>query len=146
MPGVKGKSGGARPGAGRKEYEPTSQQRKQVELLAALGVRIDDIPMVLADVEMGKLHVNTLRKHFQEELDSGRVKANTKIAKKLYETALEGNTTAMIFWLKVQAGWKEAPQRLEHTGADGAPIKTQSVTDLTDEELAAELAKYGIKS
>lgn len=38
-------------------------------------------------------------------------------------------------------------QRVEVTGKDGGPIKHQrDVADLTDEELAAELAKYGIES
>lgn len=35
--------------------------------------------------------------------------------------------------------------KIELTGKDGAPIKTQAVTDMTDEELALKLAKYGIK-
>ena len=39
-----------------------------------------------------------------------------------------------------------APTKLEHTGKDGGPIRTQTAGDLTDEELAAELAKYGITS
>lgn len=38
-------------------------------------------------------------------------------------------------------------QRVELTGKDGGPIKHQrDVADLTDEELDAELAKYGIES
>lgn len=32
----------------------------------------------------------------------------------------------------------------EHVGANGGPIQTQTVKDMTDEELAAELTKYGI--
>lgn len=39
----------------------------------------------------------------------------------------------------------EAPGKLELTGKDGQPIKTQEVKDLTDEELDEELAKHGIK-
>lgn len=39
----------------------------------------------------------------------------------------------------------EAASKLELTGKDGTPIKTQEVKDLTDEELDAELAKHGIK-
>lgn len=39
----------------------------------------------------------------------------------------------------------EAASKLELTGKDGEPIKTQTVKDLTDEELDAELAKHGIK-
>lgn len=39
----------------------------------------------------------------------------------------------------------EAASKVELTGKDGEPIKTQTVKDLTDEELDAELAKHGIK-
>lgn len=35
--------------------------------------------------------------------------------------------------------------RNEHTGANGGPILTKGVDDLTDEELEEELAKYGVK-
>jgi len=36
-------------------------------------------------------------------------------------------------------------ERKEITGKDGGPITTKAERDLTDEELAAELAKYGIE-
>ena len=36
-------------------------------------------------------------------------------------------------------------QKLEVTGKDGGPVETKSNRDLSDEELAAELARYGIK-
>lgn len=35
--------------------------------------------------------------------------------------------------------------RSEITGKDGGPIETRPVRDLTDEELAAELARYGLE-
>lgn len=36
-------------------------------------------------------------------------------------------------------------QKVELTGKDGGPVATRSERDLTDEELAAELARHGIK-
>lgn len=36
-------------------------------------------------------------------------------------------------------------QKVELTGKDGGPVATRSERDLTDEELAAELARYGLK-
>lgn len=50
---------------------------------------------------------------------------------------------AMTLLAKLQGF--EAPGKLELTGKDGQPIKTQEVKDLTDEELDEELAKHGIK-
>lgn len=38
------------------------------------------------------------------------------------------------------------PQKVELTGRGGGPIETKQTRDLTDEELAAELAHYGIES
>ena len=35
---------------------------------------------------------------------------------------------------------------VEHTGKGGGPIQTQEVRDMSDAELDAELARYGLKS
>ena len=37
-------------------------------------------------------------------------------------------------------------EKNEHTGKGGGPIQTQEVRDMSDEELDAELSRYGIKS
>ena len=37
-------------------------------------------------------------------------------------------------------------EKNEHTGKNGGPIQTQEVRDMSDAELDAELARYGIKS
>ncbi|MCL2656825.1 MAG: hypothetical protein FWD62_05275 [Betaproteobacteria bacterium] len=42
-------------------------------------------------------------------------------------------------------GYGKSKQAVELTGEDGGPIVTQPYRDLTDEELATELAKHGIK-
>ena len=36
-------------------------------------------------------------------------------------------------------------EKVELTGKDGGPIETRPERDLTDEELAAELAKHGLQ-
>jgi hypothetical protein len=43
----------------------------------------------------------------------------------LYKRALDGNVPAQIFYLKTQAGWREA-QRLELTGAEGRDFITDT--------------------
>tara|TARA_B110001454_G_scaffold45529_1_gene44636 strand:- start:289 stop:483 length:195 start_codon:yes stop_codon:yes gene_type:complete len=43
----------------------------------------------------------------------------------LYKRALDGNVPAQIFYLKTQAGWREA-QRLELTGAEGQDFITDT--------------------
>jgi hypothetical protein len=49
----------------------------------------------------------TLRKHFREELDIGKIQANAKVAGALYQSALDGNVKAQTFWLKTVGGWQE---------------------------------------
>ena len=99
---------------------PLPAQRSQVEAMAGYGVPEGDIARVL-DVP-----ADYLREHFRKELDSGQIKANTKVAESLYRKATgEGReaVTAAIFWLKTRAGWKETAGH-EVSGRDGASIET----------------------
>ena len=47
------------------------------------------------------------RKHFREELSTGKIQANAKAAGALYPLALDGNVKAQTFWLKTVGGWQE---------------------------------------
>lgn len=107
MPGAKGKSGGRRPGAGRSTFRPTEEQRDLVMQLAAFGLRHSDIAMFMKGANGKPISEPTLRKNFAHELDTGKLKANVKVAQTLYKKAIGGDTTSIIFWLKAQAGWSE---------------------------------------
>lgn len=76
-------------------------QREQVRKLAMLGVRQPDIAQVM-DISM-----STLTRHFARELKEGLVAATERVGSTLYEQAMAGNTTAMIFWMKTRGGWRE---------------------------------------
>ena len=102
-------------GVGRPPHQPTDQTKLQAKTLAAVGVRHEDIAAKLG------ISADTLTKYYRQELDDGRVDANAQVAKSLYEQAKSGNTTAMIFWLKTRAGWKET-QVNEVTGANGSAL------------------------
>jgi len=115
MAGAKGKSGGARAGAGRIAFAPTQEQRRLVEQLSAFGIRIDEMPVFITNSAGRPISEPTLRKHFKREINYGRLKANVKVANALYRNATEpagnaahGNITAQIFWLKTQAAWTDA--------------------------------------
>src|ERR1051325_2410528 len=82
-------------------FQPTEEQRQQVKLLTAFGNTQEQIARVL------KISDRTLRKHFREGLNGGTAEANTQIAQALFKKAKGGDTTAMIFWLKTRAGWRE---------------------------------------
>lgn len=104
----------------RKRFEATAEQRQQVEMYAAIG---------LTQVQIGQLlgvSVDTLDRHFRSELDLGAVKANAKVAGKLFNNAMGGDNASIFFWLKTRGGWRETDRR-EHTGKDGAPLLPPSV-------------------
>ena len=113
-----GGNGGARPGAGRPAFEPTPAERKQVEALSGYGLPIEQIGALVRD----GIHIDTLRAHFASELQSGKAKANAQVGKTLFQKAMGGDTTAMIWWSKSQMRWAET-QKHELTGADGAPLE-----------------------
>ena len=81
---------------------------------------------------------------FAEAIKRGREKGVATVANKLVESAIEGNTTAQIFILKTHGGqdWKDK-QDVNLTGE--VLVKTKSLQDMTDEELQAELKRYGDK-
>lgn len=81
---------------------------------------------------------------FAEAIKRGREKGVATIANKLVKSAIDGNTTAQIFILKTHGGqeWKDK-QDINLSGE--LEVKNKSLKDMTDEELKAELAKYGDK-
>lgn len=99
------KKTGRRPG--RPEYKPTEKGRKEVLVLAGVG-----IPHVTIASILGISHM-TLRKHFEEELCHGAQKANARVGGFLFQKATgqrgddHAAVTAAIFWLKARAGWKD---------------------------------------
>lgn len=116
--GARPGTGGAQPGAGRPAFEPTDAERKQVEALSGYGLPIDQIAVLVRD----GINVDTLRAHFVTELVSGKAKANGQVGKTLFQKAMGGDTTAMIWWSKTQMRWAET-QKHELTGADGTPLE-----------------------
>ena len=110
--------GGAREGSGRKAFEPTDPERKQVEALSGYGLPIEQIAVLIRE----GIDTDTLRKHFATELVSGKAKANGQVGKTLFQKVMAGDTTAAIWWSKTQMRWAET-QKHELTGADGAPLE-----------------------
>ena len=89
---------------GRPAHKPDPVTRRQVEAMAAYGIPETDIATVV------EIDPKTLRRHYRKELDTGHIKAKTKVAENLYRRATgEGReaVTAAIFWLKTRARWKE---------------------------------------
>ena len=117
-----GPNGGARPGAGRKAFEPTDDERKQVEIISGYGLPLEQIAVLIRD----GIDADTLRKYFATELQSGKAKANAQVGKTLFQKVMAGDTTAAIWWSKTQMRWSEV-QKHELTGADGAPLEFSKI-------------------
>lgn len=120
-----GPNGGARPGAGRPAFEPTDAERKQVEAMSGYGLPIEHIAVLVRD----GIDTDTLRKHFAQELISGKAKANSQVGKTLFQKAMAGDTTAAIWWSKTQMRWRET-QQIDHT-TGGEPLQPSVIEIVT---------------
>lgn len=88
---------------GKPPFKPTEDDRKTVELMAAVGIIHADICLCIGD----GIDVKTLKKYFQKELDTALVKATAKVAGSMFNKAVKGDVGAGRFWLSCRAGWKE---------------------------------------
>lgn len=70
-----------------------------------------------------------------EHYKKGKAKAISNVAKNLLTIANEGNLTAIIFYLKTQAGWREQAEEIEEKTA---PKPTQIVINVQDGRKNAE--------
>jgi len=100
-------------------HKITDESKEKVRKLAAAGVRFEDIAAKLG------ISSDTLTRRYRQELDDGRIDANAAIGETLYQQAKNGNTAAMIFWLKTQGGWREK-NHVEVTGENGGPVKVDT--------------------
>ena len=102
---------------GRPAHLPSPSERRQVEAMAGYGVPEADIALVLG------IDPKTLRKHYRDELDTGHIVANAKVAESLFRKATgdhRQSVTAAIFWLKTRARWKEPAVHEPEPAGSGA--------------------------
>lgn len=125
---------------GRRAKELTADQKAQVEALAAYLTQ-DQISDYLG---IGRTTFQSMIERdpeISERYKRGKAKAVGLVAQGLLQKARSGDTTSAIFYLKTQAGWRET-QKIEHTGADGAPIQVETldVSKISTEALAEIMA------
>lgn len=92
-----------------KKYEPNEADKTLVMQMSAVGITQEQIAAVI-----GITH-ETLNKYYKETLETSKSKAIAKIGGTLYNKALKGDNTCMIFYLKTQGGWRETTH-VEHSG------------------------------
>ena len=101
----------------RPPFKPTAEQRKTVRTLAGYGINQN---YIAKEVGLGSKH--TLIKHFRDELDDGKDKADALVMESMFNQCRRGNATLIIWWTKNRMGWKD---KIDHeiTGKDGNPIE-----------------------
>lgn len=109
---------------GPKPHEPTDELRKTVRLYSGIKVAHDHIAKMIGVCPA------TLRKYYSEELELGSIEADAKVAANIWAMATgpkDSRNTALMakFWAGVHLKWVEV-SRIEQTGPDGGPIKTEN--------------------
>lgn len=128
----------------RTAFEPTKEQRLQVQIMAACGMPHEQIASQIINHQTGKpLVAKTLRAAFRDELNTGMSTANALVAQSLFKKATGAgpqSVTAAIFWLKCRAQWKPT-EGLELTGKDGSPLPgVPQLSEAQFEKLARKIA------
>jgi len=132
-------------GPGKPRFRPTVAERKQVETLAGLGIKRDDICLLVVNPTTGQpITAKTLSLHFEKELREGWVKADSMVAQSLFNKATgdgPASVTAAIWWTKARMGWSEIQKhRLAAKNVD--QMSEEEIIEFlggepTDEELRA---------
>lgn len=81
------------------------------------------------------LSVGTMLRLYREEYDKGAAVANAQVAQRLFKKALDGDTAALIFWVKARMQWRENSEvRIDLHAKTG-------IKALSDDELMAVVAR-----
>lgn len=107
----------------------TDAMRADVRRFAEIGTPYTVIARIMG------MSATTLKRRCRAELDAGVEVANARIALTLFETAMNGNTTAMLWWEKTRAG------RREGSPPDHHGIGTRAVEAITPDMSAREAAE-----
>jgi hypothetical protein len=97
---------------GRPPFKPTDEQRKYVSQMIAVGIPQEQVARAIVE---GGIAVETLQKHFDEEIATASIKANAKIGGAAFNKAVGGDPQMIKWWTATRMGWKET-QAHEHSG------------------------------
>jgi hypothetical protein len=130
---------------GKGGYVPTEQERMLVERMASLAVPHHDMVLLLPSPQTGKkkpiehISINTLLKHYPEELKKGSLRTSVLVLNAFYKscvgdpaTGVQPSVAAQIWYTKTRLGWREAQA--------APPVSEQPETE-TEEAGALEVAR-----
>ena len=112
--------------------KPVEWDYERVEALAGLGLGINQIAAALGCSERVIYKNKKTNMQLMQALKNGRAKGLVKVTNALYQSAIEGNTTAQIFYLKNRdpESWSDR-QQLDALVAVELP--TNLVINVTDD-------------
>ena len=113
---------------GANKHEPTPELRQRVCDLVMAGTPIHIICEIIG------INDDTLRKHYDYELKTAKSVAIERIAKTVYQQAVEGDSKAQALYLKTQGsshGWVEK-QVVETVNSDDLKELKASISDLEE--------------
>jgi hypothetical protein len=133
---------------GRPAFQPTNEQRQNVEVMVGLGIPEEQICLVVRDRRDEPICRNTLRRHFEKELQTGATKLNAKVGHFMVATIFgtrspDGVTPIRDEWvrgrlgelfLKTRMGWRE----IDVGRREERPIDVQDVR----RRFRARIARY----
>jgi hypothetical protein len=114
--------------ANKKKPGPPVKQldHARAESVAAMGGTNEQIAAALG-VSLGTLkNARNRDVGLDDAIRTGKDKADLRVVQSLYQKAINGDTTAMIFWLKNRrpTEWRDK-RDFEHTGEGGGPVRVQ---------------------
>jgi len=110
----------------------TEEQIIQIEGLGAV-LSIEQIADYFGMSKVTFYAIMERQPEVSERYKKGKAKAIGSVANGLLKQAREGNTSASMFYLKTQAGWRETNQ-VDHTSSDGSMTPKQITRVIVDAE------------
>ena len=109
---------------GRPKFVVTKDMCERAEAYASQGLTSEQIALALGIGQSTLYDKQNEFKEFGEAIKRGKGRGIQRVTNKLYEKALEGDNTAMIFYLKNRAGWQDKIEK-------ETIIEQKQVIDLT---------------
>ena len=106
----------------------------KVEVMAANGLTQQQIADSLGISVSTRYGRKRESEEFEEAIKRGKAKGVAVVTNELMKQVKRGNVTAMIFFLKARAGWKEKNE-VDLTNSDGSFAQPRKLQDLFANEI-----------
>ena len=111
---------------GRPPKPYKEDQAKIVKSMSMYGVPQEQIASVVG------MSVETMNKLYRQQILEGMAAANGQIGQRLFQKAMEGDTSCLIFWAKTRMNFKENQAEMDPRKFN--PIQIFIKDDLPDDE------------